>query len=347
VGIREANRPTHLHTGDALCQQAQIPRPYTEGMHLPLAFELPAFLIGLLFGSFLNVCISRLPLHESIVKPRSRCPRCFHTIRWYDNIPLLSWIALRARCRDCRATIPWRYPLVELALGIWFAVVAHQLVTLLNFLANAAVQSDVRTEMWASGLTFIVATAVLGFLLIGLLVMDWQTNTLPDAFTVPGIGIGLFLVCVQALFLAPDEAAIHLDAAHSLRMSSPGSFVERGNVFLTGPEHLIFGRVAAVMGAALIPFLIRWLYKLVRGRQGMGFGDVKLMAMIAAFLGFWPAIVAFFVGCVLIFPYAIALLIRKRADRATPLPFGSFLAAGGLVAALMGPALIDWYRSLL
>src|ERR1700733_367234 len=92
---------------------ARLP-PILVLMLSPLAFELPAFLIGLLFGSFLNVCISRLPLHESIVKPRSHCPRCLHTIRWYDNIPLLGWIILRARCRDCKATIPWRYPLVEL-----------------------------------------------------------------------------------------------------------------------------------------------------------------------------------------------------------------------------------------
>ncbi len=192
-----------------------------------------------------------------------------------------------------------------------------------------------------------VGIAILGFLLIGLIVMDWQTHTIPDSFTFPGIGIGVFLVCVQAIFLGPDEDAVHLTTRHSLRMSSPGSFVERGNLFLTGPEHLIFGRIAAIIGAAMLPLLIRWTYKLVRGRQGLGLGDVKLMAMIAAFLGFWPAILAFFLGYVFIFPYAIALVIRKRADRTTPLPFGSFLAAGGLVAALAGPALIHWYESFL
>jgi leader peptidase (prepilin peptidase)/N-methyltransferase len=312
----------------------------------PLAFELPAFLIGLLFGSFLNVCIARLPLQETIARGRSHCPRCLHTIRWYDNIPLLSWIILRARCRDCKATIPWRYPLVELATALWFAFCAFRLWTWLHptyalDFAGFAASDVVNFWMVHTGI------AILGFLLIGLLVMDWQTHTLPDAFTFPGIGIGLFLICVQAIFLGPDEDAIHLNATHSLRMSSPGSFVERGNLFLTGPEHLIFGRIAAVIGAALFPFLIRWIYKLLRGRQGLGLGDVKLMAMIAAFLGFWPAILAFFLGSLFILPYSITLLIRKRADRSTALPFGSFLAAGGLVTALVGPALIDWYKSFL
>jgi leader peptidase (prepilin peptidase)/N-methyltransferase len=316
-------------------------------MHSPLVFELCAFLLGLLFGSFLNVCISRLPMHESISKPRSHCPRCLHTIRWYDNIPLLSWINLRARCHDCQAPIPWRYPLVELAVGLWFAIIGHQLLQVVGVIQTATASSEIRTEMWTSGLTFIAALIILGFLLIGLLVMDWETNILPDAFTLTGIGIGLFLICVQAIFLSPDEAAIHLDPNHSLRISSPGSFIERGNVFLTGPEHLIFGRIAAIIGAALIPFAIRSLYKLVRGQQGMGMGDVKLMAMIAAFLGFWPAVVAFFLGCVFIFPYALTLLIRKRANRGSELPFGSFLAAGGLATALIGPALLDWYRSFL
>jgi leader peptidase (prepilin peptidase)/N-methyltransferase len=316
-------------------------------MHSPLAFELPAFLIGLLFGSFLNVCISRLPLHESIAKPRSHCPRCLHIIRWYDNIPVASWINLSARCRDCQATIPWRYPLVELGTGIWFLIAGVKAHAEIRGLNDAALIHNLTATDWTNFIVGLTVFVVAGFLLIGLMVMDWQTSTLPDAFTYPGIGIGIFLVCVEAIFLAPDEAAIHLDTAHNLRMSSPGSFIDRGNVFLTGPEHLIFGRILAILAAAAIPFLIRALYKLIRGQHGMGMGDVKLLAMIAAFLGFWPAIVAFFLGFVFIFPYALTLLIRKRANRASELPFGSFLAAGGLATLLIGPALLDWYRSFL
>ncbi len=316
-------------------------------MSLPLVFELAAFIFGLLLGSFLNVCIVRLPFHESIVKPRSRCPRCLHTLSWYDNIPLLSWINLRAHCRHCRASIPWRYPLVEFSVAVWFVIIAHRIVQAAVFISAANVTMPVRIDMGVGGGTYLLATLIMGFLLIGLLVMDWQTSTLPDAFTLSGIVVGIFLIAVQALFLAPDEAAIHLDTAHNLRMSSPGSFIDRGNVFLTGPEHLLLGRVAAVMGAALIPLIIRWIYKLVRGQQGMGLGDAKLMAMIGAFLGFWPAVVAFVLGCFLIFPYAVTLLLRKRANRSSELPFGSFLAAGGLLTALIGPALLDWYRSFL
>jgi leader peptidase (prepilin peptidase) / N-methyltransferase len=318
----------------------------------PLAFELPAFLIGLLFGSFLNVCISRLPLHESIVKPRSHCPRCLHIIRWYDNVPLLSWIVLRFRCRDCHARIPWRYPLVELAVGCWFAWIASELALQWNANTPAvvALMHAIGSEPYSvlHRVPDLIGTAVLGFLLIGLLVMDWQTNTLPDAFTLTGTAIGFFLVCVQAIFLAPGEGAIHLDTTHHLRLSSPGSIAsDQGNVFLTGPEHLVFGRLVAIIGAALIPFLIRTAYKAFRGHHGLGLGDVKLLAMIAAFMGFWPAILAFFLGCFFIFPYAVTLLIRKRADRATQLPFGSFLAAGGLATALFGPPLLEWYRSFL
>ncbi len=87
-----------------------------------LAFELPAFLLGLLFGSFLNVCISRLPEHRSVVKPRSHCPKCLAPIRWYDNVPLVSWVLLAGKCRKCKGAIPWRYPAVELATGLWFAL---------------------------------------------------------------------------------------------------------------------------------------------------------------------------------------------------------------------------------
>lgn len=309
-----------------------------------LAFQIPAFLVGLLLGSFLNVCISRLPYHETVVKGRSHCPRCLHTIRWYDNIPLLSWIILRARCRDCKSTIPWRYPLVELSVGLWFvAGMLHLLRSCDGYKFFCSNGPYVTNEEWISFL----AILILGFLLIGLLVMDWQTHTLPDAFTLTGIAIGIFLVCTQSIFLGPDEATIHLTPSHSLRMSSPGSFAARGNLFLTGPEHLIFGRILAILGAALLPYLIRVLYKLVRGKEGMGLGDVKLMAMIAAFLGFWPAVLAFCLGSLFIFPYAVYLLLRKRADAATQLPFGSFLAAGGLVAALVGVRVIDWYRSLL
>ena len=178
------------------------------------------------------------------------------------------------------------------------------------------------------------------------MVMDWQTMLLPNAFTLGGLAIALFLVCAQAVFLGPNEDQVRL-TKHSLHLTSPGGVTDHGNVFLTGPESLIFGRIAAVCGAALVLLLIRWLYRAIRHREGMGLGDVKLLAMIAAFLGFWPAILSLFVGTLAAAFYGALLLARGKARATSKLPFGSFLCVGGLVAALFGNRLIDSYIALL
>jgi leader peptidase (prepilin peptidase) / N-methyltransferase len=306
-------------------------------------FELIGFGVGLLFGSFLNVCIVRLPKHESVVTPRSRCMSCGHAVRWFDNVPILSWVVLSGRCRDCGAGISWRYPAVELGVGFWFAtVIAYIPEDLKGFFGSAP-----SFVLFPSLTTQAVGTAILGFLLIGLMVMDWQTMRLPDAFTLTGIGIGFVLVCVQAMFLAPGEGDIKFDTSHQLRMSSPGSFHAQGNVFLTGTEAMVLGRVAAICGAALLLLLVRWLYKALRKRDGMGMGDVKLLAMIAAFLGFGQALLAMFVGVVAASVYGVALIARGKPAGTTKLPLGSFLAAGGLVAALFGARVVEWYVGLL
>jgi leader peptidase (prepilin peptidase)/N-methyltransferase len=310
----------------------------------PAIFEIAAFVIGLLFGSFLNVCISRLPKHESIVTPSSRCPQCGTPIRWFDNLPILSWLILRSRCRSCKAAISWRYPFVELSVGTWFALIvgifASRYSRTHEFGGNFA-SADIPVAITA------LALAILGFLLIGLMVMDWQTMILPNAFTLSGIAIGLFLVCIQAIFLGPGEDQVVLNTTHQLRLNSPGSFISRGNVFLTGPEALIFGRVAAICGAALLLLFVRWLYKVIRHREGMGLGDVKLIAMIAAFLGFGPAILSLFIGSLAANLYGMFLLVRGKAVVTSKLPFGSFLCVGGLIAALYGNRLIDNYIALL
>jgi len=305
-------------------------------------YALLGFLLGLLFGSFLNVCISRLPAHESILRPRSHCTACGHAVRWFDNLPILSWLFLRARCRDCKAPISRRYPAVEAAVGLFFARTAAYLWTVWVMPGPSSSTFDVRMQSSVEA----IGIAVLAFLLIGLMVMDWQTQRLPDAFTLTGIGIGLFQVCVEAIFLAPGEGDVILSADHQLRLSSPGSFAAQGNVFLTGPEALVFGRVADVAAAALILLTVRWLYKRLRGRDGMGLGDVKLFAMIAAFLGWGEFLLALFAGVLAASLYGLALLALRRANAASKLPFGSFLAAGGLFAALFGPTILYWYASL-
>ena len=318
---------------------------YTSSVTLLHVYELLGFLLGLLFGSFLNVCISRLPTHESIVKPGSHCMACGHAIRWYDNVPVVSWMLLRGQCRDCKAAISWRYPVVELAVGISF----FESVLLFFLRLDRILCLDLPQGCFADpsylfrSLTF----AILGFLLIGLMVMDWQTERLPDAFTLTGIGIGFALACVQAFFLSPGAGDIVLNTTHQLRMSSPGSFQSQGNVFLTGSEALVLGRIAAIAGAALLLLAVSWGYRTLRGREGMGMGDVKLLAMIAAFLGFGEAMFALFAASLVASFYAIFLVLRRHASGSSRLPLGSFLAAGGLFSALFGPGIIDWYMGLL
>jgi leader peptidase (prepilin peptidase)/N-methyltransferase len=301
-------------------------------------YEAVAFVLGLLFGSFLNVCISRLPRRESIAHPRSHCPQCGAMIRWYDNVPLLSFLLLRARCLECKAPIPWRYPLVELVTGLWFASIA------IRFSSS---RTEITTKEGHAALILVaLELIILGFLLIGLMVMDWETLTLPDAFTFSGIAIGMVLVFIRAAFLGPTENQITL-SSHHIQLTSPGNVTDHGNVFMTGPEALIMGRIVAICGAALIPLLIRWVYKALRHRDGMGLGDVKLLAMIAAFLGFWPAVLAFFLGAFLATVYAVVLLLRGKAQASTKLAFGSFLAIGGLISAQYGNVLINMYAVLL
>jgi leader peptidase (prepilin peptidase)/N-methyltransferase len=308
---------------------------------MPLILLPAGFLAGLLFGSFLNVCLSRIPEGESVVRPRSRCRECGGTVRWHDNIPLLSWVLLRGRCRDCGGKISWRYPAVELATGVWFAAVVFRFFSVVSG-TTGPISLESYVNVWADGL----GLAVLGFLLIGLAVMDWQRMVLPDAFTLSGILIALMLVCTEAIFLGPEEDQIHL-TKHSLHLTSPGGVTDHGNVFLTGPENLIFGRIAAVCGAALLLLVVRWVYRAVRHREGMGLGDVKLLAMIAAFLGFWPAVVALFFGVLSASVYGVFLLARGRAGALSKLAFGSFLAVGGLFAAVFGDRLIAIYTALL
>jgi len=314
---------------------------YTRSMLLPASvLELSAGLLGLFFGSFLNVCIARLPRHESIVSPRSRCPHCGHAIRWYDNLPVLSWLLLRARCRDCRELIATQYPLVELATGLWFGLGAGLTAARLSSLPAGA-----GYQYWGDAIVATLSFTALGFFLIGLMVMDWQTGLLPNAFTFSGLATAFFLIFARCIFLGTTEGQIIL-TGHHLRLSSPGSFADQGNVFLTGPEAVILGRLAAVCGVALLLLAVRGAYKRIRHRDGMGLGDVKMLAMIAAFVGFWPAILCLFLGILTASFYAVFLILRRGADATTRLPFGTFLGLGGLLTAIFGDRILADYVKL-
>jgi leader peptidase (prepilin peptidase)/N-methyltransferase len=251
-------------------------------------------LFGLVFGSFLNVCISRLPRHESLVRPRSRCPRCGVMIRALDNVPILSWILLRGRCRHCGQPIAWRYPAVE------FATAALFLLCYLRF-----------------GLTIAgIGSVVLCFLLLGLAVMDAETLRLPDAFTLPGIALGVLYAVVQSADDLIDRVA------HA-------------------GEAILWAIVAA-----LFLLLVRWLFFALRHKEGLGMGDVKLLAMIAAWLGVAPAILTLLLGALAAAVYgslAVALSRGRRPLLSTKLPLGSFLCAAALYTVFAGDPIIGWY----
>ena len=264
-----------------------------------------ALLFGLLLGSFLNVCISRLPRHESIVRPPSHCPRCHARIAAYDNIPLLSFALLRGRCRHCHQRIAWRYPFVEAATA---------------GLTLACILSD----GW--GLDGIAATVFCAFL-ITLAVCDAETLRLPDSLTLPMLALGLFYRAGDGFYQDLHRgvaSAWHTALALGLRAS-----------------------ISAVT-AALVLLLLRWLYWLLRRHQGMGLGDVKLAAAIAAWLGLRQMAVVVFLAAVtgaLSGMLVLAVRGRTRVTAAAPLavPFGTFLCTAAIYCAFFGRATLLWY----
>lgn len=243
---------------------------------------------GLVFGSFLNVCIARLPRHESIVHPRSHCPRCGSAIAAHDNIPVLSYCLLRGRCRACHASISWRYPAVELALAaLW-------LLCWLQY--GPSLQA--------------IGMAVLSFLLLGLATMDAETFRLPNAFTLPGVALGIIYSGARC--------------QHWMRCA----------VLSAGWAATAAGVLLAVSG----------VYWLLRRREGMGMGDAKLMALAAAWLGPAQSVLVLFLGVLATAAYGLAVSIsRRRFDGNVPLPFGSFLCAAALYTAFHGSSILNWY----
>jgi leader peptidase (prepilin peptidase)/N-methyltransferase len=255
-----------------------------------------AGLFGLLLGSFLNVCIYRWPRDLSVVKPRSSCPECGHMIAWYDNVPLLSFALLRGRCRGCRAAISRRYPAVELLTGICFAW----------FVARYGLSAEAAKYCVFSGL------------LIGLIFSDWETLILPDQFTLGGLAIGLAFapftnVPGQIFALLCDLAGVHL--------SMPAAR---------------FGEAAFGAGfPAGALWLLGVVFEKVRHKEGLGFGDVKMIAMVGAFLGLQGALLTVIVGSIAGSILGYGYIRLTKQDAATfPLPFASFLGAAALLAAV-------------
>jgi leader peptidase (prepilin peptidase)/N-methyltransferase len=248
----------------------------------PLLLTL-AGVLGLCIGSFLNVCIHRLPRGESLVHPPSRCPKCGVSLRWYHNLPVVSWIALRGRCAGCRVPISARYPAVELmTAALWVLLV------------------------WLTPLGWLLASRlILGTALIVLFMIDLEHQILPNSITLPGIVVGF---------------------GFSL-LTFPGPFDALLGILVGG---------GVLYGIALA-------YYLIRKEEGMGMGDVKMLAMIGAFLG-WRAVLvtlvlSSFAGALI----GVVLMASQRGSMRYALPFGTFLSIGALVAMLTGEQLVRWY----
>jgi leader peptidase (prepilin peptidase) / N-methyltransferase len=246
--------------------------------------EWVAFVFGLVIGSFLNVCIHRLPLSQSIVHPRSACPGCAHPIRAYDNIPVVSYLILRGRCRDCGMRIPWRYPLVELLSGAFAALAV--------------------AKFGAGGQAVLMYLLVAGLLVVTFIDIDHRI--IPDVISLSGIPIGL---------------------AASFGLSD------------VSPLQSLIGILAG--GGSL--FLVAWGYQLATGREGMGGGDIKLLAMIGAFFG-WPGVLfTIFTASLTGTRAGMAVILRQRGNMRLAVPFGPFLAIGAIGYAFIGPETLAWY----
>jgi len=242
-----------------------------------------AAVVGAVIGSFLNVCIYRLPLGKSIVWPASACETCGRELSWYENLPIVSWVALRARCRTCKAPLSIRHPIVEAITAVMFGLAA-----------------------WHYGPTILLASRlVFGCALIVLFAIDLEHHLLPNAVTLPGIGVGLAFSVVTE----PGWLACLL-----------GAFVGGGSLWLIAEGY----------------------YRL-RHEEGLGMGDVKMLAMIGAFIGWQLTIVTLMMASVAGSVVGILLIASRKGDLKYALPFGTFLAMGAALAATVGPGLLSWY----
>ncbi len=281
-------------------------------------------LLGLAFGSFLNVCLTRWPKGESIVKPRSRCQSCGRTLAWWENVPLASWLALRGRCRTCRAVIGWRYPLVELAVGALWGWQAWQFL-------SAAFDPGLPAIVVAQSVLASAGRLVFYWLLVALAVLDAENLWLPNWLTLPGIALGFAVTLIRA---ALDSHALMSQSVEPMRFS-------------VAHEALSAGVAIAVSAGMLL--LVRWVYWLVRRQEGIGLGDVKLMALLAAWLGLAGTMLALSVGVLLGAVAALSLLAAPAMRREpgkwmqSKLPLGTFLCIGGVVSALWGDRLLAAY----
>jgi leader peptidase (prepilin peptidase)/N-methyltransferase len=271
--------------------------------------SLVALVAGLLIGSFLNVCIYRMPRDLSVVRPRSFCPACEHPIAWYDNVPVFSYFLLGRRCRHCGQPIPARYPIVEILTAVLFFAIV-------NALGPTAV---------AAKLCLLVA------LLVGLTFADLEERTLPDEFTLGGTAVALVL----AWFVPVDDLIAHL--------LLPALGIRPAEAWMSVAE--------SALGAAL-PSGFLWLggllFEKIRHKEGLGLGDVKMIAMIGAFLGLRATLLTLVLGSISGSVIGLIYIRLTKKDASTyELPFGTFLGFAAMFVSLAGQKVIAWYAGLL
>jgi leader peptidase (prepilin peptidase)/N-methyltransferase len=240
-------------------------------------------LLGLFLGSFMNVCIYRLPRGLSPVRPRSGCPKCGHMLSWFENVPILSYLVLRGRCRKCKTRISPMYPSVEFITGA-------------AFFAGYA---------WYGPSALLIMRLIFVWALICLFIIDFENQILPNVITLPGIVVGLL-----------------------------------GNL-IDGP-----GWVNSLVGIAVgggILWLIAEIYYRVRHEEGLGMGDVKMLAMIGAFLGWKLVILTLVLSSFLGSIVGVFVLVARKESLKYAMPFGTFLAIGALVSSVVGDAILNWY----
>jgi leader peptidase (prepilin peptidase)/N-methyltransferase len=278
---------------------------------IPAVFGyVAAGVFGACIGSFLNVVIHRLPLEKSIVFPNSRCPSCGAVIAFYDNIPVLSWMLLGAKCRGCKERISFRYPAVELLTALLFVAVA------MHDRMSVALPFD---------LVFVSA-------LVALIFIDAEHMILPNVITYPGI---VFAV-VARIAIPLLSGSAHFDDVPSL---ANGAFVGLP-IWVTS---LAGAAIGALLGGGSL-WLMGWTWEKLRGVEAMGLGDVKMMFMVGAYLGWRLTILTIFVGVLTGSIIGIVLMARQR-DRNMQmlLPFGIFLGLGAIFSLLFGVHLVEWY----
>src|SRR5919109_225562 len=269
--------------------------PYCNDMIPSMMIHLLVFIFGALVGSFLNVCILRIPTGDSIVSPPSHCPKCKAGITFYDNIPLISYLVLRARCRACGERISPRYFVVELLTAVFALALFDRFGFGFSFLAS---------------FVFVAALIVISFI-------DLDVRIVPDIISLPGIVVGLVLSLV-------------------------GYFVIRSqSTILPSPLSSLLGILAG--GGFLL--VTAWAYEKITGVEGMGGGDIKLLAMIGAFLG-WPSIpITLFFASLVGSVVGIGCMVATGAGRRLALPFAPFLCAGAILFIFFGEDLIQFYMS--